>query len=97
MQTYRQRTHKSGKNIFMILKNITAKLKTVLSSASAVCQEGLYYFMLSWVTVQSFIAFLLARLFNKDIDQRTFPSDALMNLSFGILLAIILLLLFGLF
>ena len=42
-----------------------------------------------------FIAFLLARLFNKDINQKTFPSEDLMNLSFGILLAIILLLLLG--
>jgi hypothetical protein len=81
----------------MILKIIMAKLKIVLSSAYRVLVEGLYYFTLLWVTVQYFIAFLLARLFNKDINQRTFPSDALMNLSFGILLVIILLLLAGLF
>ena len=42
-------------------------------------------------------AYLLARLFNKDIDQKTFPSDALMNWSFGILSLIILLLLLGIF
>jgi hypothetical protein len=72
-------------------------LKNASSLAYHAFQEGLYYFTLLWVTVQYFIAFLLARLFNKDFNPKTFPSDALMNLSFGILLVIILLLLSGLF
>jgi hypothetical protein len=57
----------------MILKNIMEKLKTVLYSAYHACQEGLYYFTLLWVTVQYFIAYLLARLFNKDTNPKTFP------------------------
>jgi hypothetical protein len=50
----------------MILKNIMEKLKTVLSLVLLVWGAVLYYFMLLWVTVQFFIAFQLARLFNPD-------------------------------
>ena len=65
---------------YMILKNITEKLKTVLSSVLRVWVEGLYYFTLLWVTVQYFIAYQLARLFKRDLDPERVPKEDLMNL-----------------
>ena len=50
----------------------------------------LYYFMLSWKTVQSFIAYLLARLFKEDLNHPDVPNADLMNFSSGIVLVIIL-------
>ena len=79
----------------MILKNIMAKLKTVLSSVSPALQGVPSYFMRSWKTAQYFIACQLARLFNVVLKQKTYRAEDLMNYSFGILLAIILLLLVG--
>ena len=61
----------------MTLKNIMAKLKIVLSSAYRVWVEGLYYFTLLWVTVQYFIAYLLALLFREDTTRPEFPSAGL--------------------
>ena len=61
----------------MILKNIMAKLKIALSSAYHVWVEGLYYFTLLWVTVQYFIAFLLARLFSKGYKPQDVPKRRL--------------------
>ena len=52
---------------YMISKNIMEKLKIVLSLVSLVLRVGLYYFMRLWKTVQSFIDYLLARLFKADL------------------------------
>jgi hypothetical protein len=89
--------HRSGENIYMTLKNIMEKLKTALSLALPVLLGVLYYFMLSWRTVQSFIASRLVRLFKGDLNQMTSQSVDLMNFSSGTLLVIFLLLLVGIF
>ena len=60
------------------------KLKTVLSSAYQLLQEGAYYGTLLWKTVQYFIACLLARLFKRDLSHPECPQDDLMNYSSGI-------------
>jgi hypothetical protein len=79
----------------MISKNIMEKLKTALSLVLHVLLGVLYYFMLSWKTVQSFIVSQLVRLFKGDLNQIPSQGVDLMNFSFGILLVIILLLLVG--
>ena len=67
------------------------KLKTALSLAYQLLLEGVYYGMLLWKTVQFFIAYLLARLFKRDLTHPECPSDDLMNFSSGIVFLIILL------
>jgi predicted PurR-regulated permease PerM len=81
----------------MTLENIMEKLKTALSLALRLSLGVLYYFMLSWKTVQSFIASLLARLFNEDLNLMTSRKEDLMNFSSGTLLVIILLFIVGTF
>ena len=81
----------------MIYKNIMVKLKTVLSSAYQLLLEGAYYGMLLWKMVQYFIAYQLARLFKRDLNHPTCPQDDLMNYSSGIVLAIILLFIVGIY
>ena len=75
----------------MIVKNIMEKLKTVLCLVLALLQVVVYYFMLLWKTVQYFIAYQLARLFNRDLNHPECPQDDLMNYSSGIVFLIILL------
>ncbi len=79
----------------MTLKSIMEKLKIALSSALPVLLGVLYYFMLSWKTVQSFTDSLLRRLFNVDSKLLTSQGDDLMSFSSGTVLVIILLLLVG--
>src|SRR6056300_1132384 len=97
MQTYHRLMRKYERSIFMILKNIREKLVTVLSLVLALLQGGLYYFMLLWKTVQYFIAYQLARLFNRDLMHPECPQDDLMNYSSGIVLVIILLFIVGIY
>ena len=81
----------------MISKSITEKLKTVLSLVLLALQVVHYYFTLLWKMVQSFIDYLLQRLFKEDLNPKMYPYEDLMNYSFGILLVIILLLLLGIY
>jgi predicted PurR-regulated permease PerM len=81
----------------MTLENIMEKLKTALSLALRLSLGVLYYFMLSWKTVQSFTASLLARLFKGDINLMTSRQEDLMNFSSGTVLVIILLCIVGIF
>ena len=64
----------------MILKNIMEKLKTVLSLVLALLQVTLYYFMLLWKMVQSFIAYQLAHLFKRDLTSIECLEEDLMSL-----------------
>ena len=64
MLTFQQHMRKYEGSIYMTVKNIMEKLKTVLSLALPLWADVQYYFMLSWKTVQYFIAYQLARLFN---------------------------------
>ena len=73
------------------------KLKTVLSLVLAVLQVVLFYGMLLWKTAQSFIVSQLRLLFNVIMTPSLFPLKDLMNWSFGILLVIILLFIFGIY
>ena len=57
----------------MILKNIKAKWKTVLSLVLPACLGVQYYFMLLWRTVQYFIAYQLRLLFNVVFNRKTVP------------------------
>ena len=92
MQTYHLSTHKLRKEyLYDLKKGIKEKLKTVLSLVLLVWGAVLYYFTLLWLTVQYFIACLLARLFKKDLTHPECPQDDLMNWSFGIVFLIILL------
>src|SRR5210317_101314 len=97
MRTYRQFTQKLEGSIYMILKNITEKLKTVLSLVLPLWEVVLSYGMRLWKMVQSFIVSQLRLLFNVVMNPSLFHPRDLMNWNFGILLVIILLLLVGLF
>ena len=78
------RTNKE-RNIYMILKNITEKLKTALSLVLAVLQVGLSYGMHLWKMVQSFIVSQLRLLFNVIMNHRVCSHiKDLMNWNFGI-------------
>ena len=79
----------------MTLKNIMEKLKTALSLVYRLSLEGAYYGMLLWKTVQYFIAYQLARLFNRDLTHVECPEEDLMNYSSGIVFLIILLFIVG--
>ena len=81
----------------LLLHAIMEKLRTALSSALPVLLGVLYYFMLSWKTVQSFTDSLLRRLFNVDSKSLTSQGDDLMSFSSGTLLVIILLFIVGIF
>ena len=85
--------HKYERSIYMILKNIMEKSKTVLSSVSHLWVAGQSYGTHLWKMAQSFIASLLVHLFNAVSKSKTYQKEDLMNWSFGILLVIILLLL----
>ena len=61
----------------MILKNITEKLKTVLSLAISSMGGRAILFHALWKMVQSFIACQLARLFKRDLNHRRVPTRRL--------------------
>ena len=84
-------------NADMTVKNITEKLKTVLSLVLPLWEVVLSYGMRLWKMVQSFIVSQLRLLFNVVMNPSLFHPRDLMNWNFGILLVIILLLLVGLF
>jgi uncharacterized membrane protein YqaE (UPF0057 family) len=69
--------HKSEENIYMILKNIMEKLKTVLSSALHQLQDELSSGMPSWKTVQSFIVYPLSAFIQRGFQPAAVPSRRL--------------------
>ena len=77
----------------MILKNITEKLKTVLSLASPLWVGARSYFIALWKMVQSFIVSQYQHLFKEDLKSKMYLNVDLMSWSYGILLVIFLLLL----
>ena len=77
MPTYPQLMHKYEGSIYMTVKNITEKFKTVLSLALPVWVAGQYYSMLLWRTAQYSIACLLAHLFNVASKSKMYQSDDL--------------------
>ena len=85
--------HRSGESISMILKNITAKLKTVSFSRWLVSLVDRFYSMPLWKTVQSFTVYPSLHLYKKDLMSKKFLGCDLMSWSCGIALVIILALL----
>ena len=79
----------------MILKNITEKLKTALSLVLALLQVALFYSMRLWRTALSFIVSRYLPSYREILDRKMFRNVDLMNFSYGIVLVIILLFIFG--
>jgi hypothetical protein len=70
---------KYGRSIFMTLKNITEKVKSVWSSGSQVWQVLQHYFTLCYQTVRSFLDCLYQRFFKKTLTEKVpdMPVDTL--------------------
>ena len=88
---------KSEESFYMIFKITTEKWKTVLSLVWHRLEGGLYCSMQLCKMVLSSIGFQYMRFFNADIKLMTFLGLGWMSWSFGIVLAIILLLLLSIF
>src|SRR6056300_1396061 len=97
MRTHHPYIVKFGENIFMTLKNITEKCKTLLSLGFRPSQVVQYFFTQLWKMVRSSTVSRYLRLYKKILSQRTFLSVDWMNWSYGIVSVIILLLLLGIF